>query len=94
MNTFDKFVEEHKDDSFRYWVHKKIWTPYEQDLKDEYQCLTECETAMYGYIVESVELPDGDILLGLSEDKDGRYKSYYKLSDIDLALSDKDNEEF
>ena len=91
MKNIFNFTEEHKDDCFRYLVHKKIWTPYEQDLKDEYQCLTECDTAMYGYIVECVELPNGDVLLGLSESRDG-YISYYKLSELDLALSDKDNE--
>ena len=92
MKTFDKFVEEHKDESFRYWVHKRMFTPYEQEQKFEDESTLENIECSFGYIVEAVELPNGDILLGLSEDKDGRYKSYYKLSDIDLALSSKDNE--
>lgn len=89
---FKEWIELHKDDCFRYWVHKTVFTPYEIEQKFEDQCCFEDETCSYGYIVDHVVLPDNDILLGLSEDKDG-YISYYKLSNIDLALCKSDNEE-
>lgn len=90
--TFKEWIDLHKDDCFRYWVHKIMFTPYEIEQKFEDQCCFEDETCSYGYIVETVVLPDDDILLGISEDRNG-YVSYYKLSAIDLALSKSDNEE-
>ena len=89
---FDKWLEIHKEDCFRYWVHKMGFTPYELDNKFEDQSWLEDDECTYGYIVDYVILPDNDILLGLSENKDGDYIDYYKLSEIDLALSKKDNE--
>lgn len=91
MNSFEEWVEAHKDISFRYWVRKTMFTPYEVAEKFEDQGYTESETCEYGYIVEYIVLPDNDILLGLSESKEADYISYYKLSAIDLAYSDTDN---
>ena len=90
---FDKWLEVHKDDCFRYWVHKIMFTPYEIEQKFEDESCFEDDTCSYGYIVDHVVLPDNDIMIGLSESKDGKYISYYKLSAIDLALSSSDNEE-
>ena len=90
---FNEWLEVHKDDCFRYWVHKVMFTPYEIEEKFEDQSCFEDETCSFGYIVDHVVLPDNDILLGLSESKDDGYISYYKLSAIDLALSKNDNEE-
>ena len=88
-----EWLELHKDDCFRYWVHKFIFTPYEVEEKFENQSCLEDDECMYGYIVDHVVLPDNDVMIGLSESKDGGYISYYKLSAIDLALSDFDKEE-
>lgn len=90
---FKEWLEVHKDDCFRYWVHKMGFTPYEIEEKFSDQSWLEDDECSYGYIVDYVVLPDNDILLGLSEDKDGGYISYYKLSAIDLALCEKDNED-
>ena len=90
---FKEWLEVHKDDCFRYWVHKIMFTPYEIEQKFEDESCLEDVTCSYGYIVDHVVLPDNDILLGLSEDKDGGYISYYKLSAIDLALRESDKEE-
>lgn len=92
-HSFEAWVEAHKNTCFRYWVHKIMFTPYEEDLKDEFQCCTDLEDASYGYIVDYTILPDNDILVGLSEDKEGGYISYYKLSALDLAVSDTDQDE-
>ena len=93
MNSFETWVEAHKDVSFRYWVHKIMFTPYEQEEKFEDQCCTESDTCEYGYIVEYTVLPDNDVLIGFSEVKNSGYVSYHKLSTIELAHSNKDNEE-
>ena len=90
---FEKWLEGHKDDCFRYWVHKMGFTPYETEQKFEDQSWLEDDTCSWGYIVDHVVLPDNDIMIGLSENKDGTYINYYKLSAIDLALSKSDNEE-
>lgn len=90
--TFKEWIELHKDDAFRYWVHKIMFTPYEIEEKFTDQCCYEDDTCSFGYIVETTILPDDDVLLGLSEDKDGKYVSYYKLSAIDLVLCKSDNE--
>ena len=90
---FKEWLEVHKDDYFRYWVHKVMFTPYEIEKKFEDQSCFEDDECMYGYIVDHVVLPDNDVMIGLSESKDGGYISYYKLSAIDLALSDFDEEE-
>ena len=90
---FKEWLEIHKDDCFRYWVHKIMFTPYEVEEKFSDQSCFEDDTCSYGYIVEHVILPDNDILLGIREDKEYGYITYQKLSEIDLALSDKDNED-
>ena len=90
---FKEWLELHKNDCFRYWVHKMGFTPYELEQKFQDQSWLENDECMYGYIVDHVVLPDNDVMIGLSESKDGGYISYYKLSAIDLALSDFDEEE-
>ena len=90
---FKEWLEVHKDDCFRYWVHKIMFTPYEVEEKFEDQSCLEDTEASFGYIVDYIVLPDNDILLGLREDKEYGYTTYKKLSEIDLALSDKDNED-
>ena len=93
MNNFESWIEDHKDNCFRYWVYKKMFTPYEVAQKFEDQCCTENDECSYGYIVDYTTLPDNDILIGFSEVKDSGYISYHKLSTIELAHSNKDNEE-
>jgi hypothetical protein len=85
------FVEKNTDIVFRYWLRKRMWTPYEMELKDKYQSDLEDEEASYGYLVEAINLGH-DWLIGISEDKIADYISYYRLSEIDLAISKKDQE--
>lgn len=85
------FVERNKNTVFRYWHRKRMWTPYEMELKDPCQSDLEFEECSYGYIIEAVNL-GYDWLIGISEDKKADYVSYYKLSEIDLAVSVTDRE--
>ena len=87
-----KFFKKHKNDVFRYWLRKRMWTPYEMELKDPDQTDYEMLECAYGYIVEVVNL-GYDWLIGISDSLDKNYISYYKLSDIELALSDNDQDE-
>lgn len=85
------FVERNKNTVFRYWHRKRMWTPYEMELKDPLQSDLELEECSFGYIVEAINLGH-DWLIGISEDKKADYVSYYRLSEIDLAISDTDQE--
>ena len=84
-----EFFEKHKNDIFRYWIRKRMWTPYEVELKDPYQAEYGDEECSHGYIVEIVDL-GYDWLIGISESLDATYVEYFKLSDIELAFSDTD----
>lgn len=85
------FVEKNKDTVFRYWLRKRMWTPYEMELKDKYQSGLEDDEAEYGYLFEAVNL-GYDWLIGISEDKKFNYISYYRLSELELAISINDQE--
>ena len=87
-----EFFEKHRYTVFRYWLRRHMWTPYEMELKDPYQVEYGDEECSFGYIVEVVDL-GYDWLIGISESLDGSYIEYYKLSDIELAYSDSDQEE-
>ena len=91
--TFKRWIKLHKNDCFRYWIHKRMFTPYEIEQKFSDESCLENDECLFGYIVEYIILPDGDVLLGMSEDKIGDYISYYKLSNLDLALRDKEDDE-
>ena len=85
------FVKKNKNTVFRYWLRKRMWTPYEMELKDRYQSDLEEEEASYGYLVEAIDLGH-DWLIGISEDKKFDYISYYRLSEVDLAISNTDQD--
>lgn len=87
-----EFIEQNRGKCFRYWIRKRMWTPYEMELKDKYQSDLEDEEAEYGYLVEAVDLGH-DWLIGISEDKKFDYISYYKLSEIEFAYSESDQDE-
>jgi len=99
VTDFETWLHDNSDRIYRYWVYKKMFTPYEQDQKfiDE-SCFVDnkCE---YGIIREAIELPDGDILIGFidphtREDSHAYgYINYYKLSEITLAHSPRDMED-
>lgn len=85
---------------FRYCVYKKVFTPYEQDKKFSDEPIFEDGGYWnYAYITNVIEIPN-DILIEFDElyEEDGDFKSrcfktYRKLSDIQLVKYEKDNEE-
>lgn len=90
--NFSEFINQNKNKIFRYWIHKVKWTPYEMELKDPNQSDLVDEECSYGYFVDCVDL-GYDWLVGISEDNpNGKYVSYYKLSELDFAYSVSDQE--
>ena len=87
---------------FRFWVFKKIFTPYELEHKFFDESVYEDTTAKHGFIREAIILPDNDIILGIAElfesvaDLRDEYRSlsYYKLSDLRICFYPIDADEF
>ena len=81
------FIQQNNGKCFRYWIKKRMWTPYELSLKDPHQSDLEDDTCSYGYFVECVNL-GYDWLIGITEDSpEPDYVHYYKLSEIEFAYS-------
>jgi hypothetical protein len=94
-NSFAEYLKSLPPNTiFRLWQYKRMFTPYEQDEKfiDESQYVNgECDHIR---ILDVITLPDGDLLLATTYAYgDGKYISYYKLSEISLGKSEKDMEE-
>jgi len=94
---FETFVHDNNSTVFRYWVYKRMFTPLEQDKKYEDQDEFVSIYAERARIAEIIKLPDGDYLIGFVEDIDddtdtNEYIEYYKLSEIHLARSSRDQE--
>lgn len=81
------------DTIFRLWELKPMFTPYEQEMKSEYQSIYTDEICKKVYIKDALDLPDGDVLLAVQDcDIEEEYIEYYKLSKISLARSERDKE--
>ena len=83
------FLDNH-DRPFRFWVYKKMFTPYEQEhaFMDETQ-FDDVE-ATHGYLQEAIDLGGGEWLLGFRIMDDPGYIEYHKLSDIQIAYCELD----
>lgn len=90
VKAFFKAIENRP---IRYWVYKRMFTPYELEHKFMDESVFEDSYATEGYIKEVVLLPDNDVLLGIargseinSEDDDYTYMvDYHKLSEIRMS---------
>lgn len=94
VTDMETWLADYGDRIFRFLVYKKMFTPYEQEQKfmDE----TQFEDTHYslGYIEEAIDL-GGDWLLGFrrvfeDESEASGLVEYYKLSDIQLAYYEGD----
>ena len=78
---------------FRLWEYKRMFTPYEQEQKFSDESLLVNDECDFIRILDVINLPDGDLLLATTYAYgDGKYISYYKLSEISLGKSEKDME--
>lgn len=93
-NSFAEYLKSlPRDTIFRLWQYKRMFTPYEQDEKflDESQYVNdECDHIR---ILGVITLPNDLLLATTYAYGDGKYISYYKLSEISLGKSEKDMEE-
>jgi hypothetical protein len=89
VTDLETFLYDHSEDLFSFMVYKKMFTPFEIErcYRDE-NVYTDI-SYQYGYIEEAVALPDGDVLLGII-DEDLTRTQYYKLSEIELSLAARD----
>lgn len=99
MTDFTTWMLDNDSRLYRYWVYKRMFTPEEMEAKYTDQSCFEDDHCSFGRIVDAVELPDGDVLIGFdSPDRDGsKYEGsidYYKLSEILLSYCPTDKEDY
>lgn len=99
---FAEFIQKNQDRVFRYWVYKKMFTPYEQEQRFTDECQYESNYANFGVVREVIPLPDNDFLLGIAQvfesmedlKEDHAHVDYYKLSEIRLSYYPNEQEDF
>lgn len=105
LTTYDSFIDfirKNPDRVFRYWVYKKVFTPYEQEKKFTDESRYEDDYANFGVVREIIPLPEGDFLLGIAQvfetladlKEDHAHIDYYRLSEIRLAFYPNEQEDF
>lgn len=94
-NSFGEYLQSLPPNTiFRLWEYKRMFTPYEQAEKFSDESLYVNDECDHVRILDVIALPDGDLLLAITYAYgDGKYISYYKLSEISLGKSEKDMEE-
>lgn len=78
---------------YRFVVYKKLFTPYEQEHKFMDESQFEDNHFRFGFIEETIELGNGEWLLGFREvvdDEACESINYFKLSDIQLSFYERD----
>jgi hypothetical protein len=99
MTNFETWAMANSDRVFRYWVYRRMFTPYEQEQKFTDETVFEDNHCSYGTIREAVELPDGDVLIGFTDPFDDTVPEgslnihYLRLSEIRLAYYPRDEAE-
>lgn len=100
MTDFETFLIDNSDRIYRFWVYKRMFTPYEQEQKFSDESQYESDYCSYGIIREAIELPGGRILLGIEpvffELPDGTtsHIEYYFLDEIRLEYHSEDINKF
>jgi hypothetical protein len=94
-NSFAEYLKSLPPDTiFRLWEYKRMFTPYEQEQKFSDESLLVNDECDHIRILDVITLPDGDLLLATTYAYgDGKYISYYKLSEISLGKNERDMEE-
>jgi hypothetical protein len=94
-NSFAEYLQSLPPDTvFHLWEYKRMFTPYEQEQKFSDESLLVNDECDHIRILDVITLPDGDLLLATTYAYgDGKYISYYKLSEISLGKSENDMEE-
>lgn len=97
-DSIGAFFEQHKDRVIRFYVYRRLFTPYEMEKQFSDQSLYESDVGNIGMIREVIPLPDGDVLLGIGgicdDISDMNYLDYYRLSEIRLEYWPMDDYEY
>lgn len=98
-SSFTSFAADNTDKLFRYWIYKRLFTPLEQEKKYIDQSEYEDNHCVVAYIVNVIDLQNGDYLIGfLDADSvhDGCFRNiqYCKLSEIRLEWYEGDSNEY
>lgn len=93
-NSLPDFLKVNENVVFRFWVYRRVYTPYEEKNAFSDESIFESSHANFGVIRECISIGGGDFLLGIQlvydEDFDvdnPEYDQleYYKLSEIRLG---------
>ena len=97
-SSIEAFCEQHMNRVIRFYVYRRVFTPYEIEKKFSDQSWYEDDVAYIGMIREVIPLPDGDVLLGIGriyEDiSDMNFLEYNRLSEIRLEYCPTDDYEY
>lgn len=95
FQSMPDFLLAHQDDIFRFWVYRKLYTPYEQQRAFTDESVFDDIHANFGFVVECISLGNGDFLLGFRTVADPdelgvqEYNGpieYYRLNEIRMSL--------
>lgn len=78
---------------FRYQVYRRLFTPFEQQQAYRDESQFESTYYSFGMIEETIDLGNGEWLIGIREIVDGEVTEtvgFHKLSDIKLSLMECD----
>lgn len=100
-DDFKQFFMQNPNRIFRYWVYRRMFTPYEQKQAYMDESFFEQGHALFGVVREVIPLPDGDLLLGIAEltedvselSAELRQIAYHRLSDLHLMYMPMDAQE-
>lgn len=89
---FRQFAEQNPNRIYRYWVYRRMYTPYEQKQGFMDESFFEQSQALFGVIREVIPLSNGDLLLGIADitedaselTAENRQMTYHRLSDLQL----------
>lgn len=97
-SDFSGWAEKYKNQTFRMWIYKKAWTPWEEKNCKELDTPYVQDTCDFVILREIVMLPNGEIMIGYTLDEgdevtdEYNYVSYVMLSDIELSWYKGDQE--
>ena len=101
-----EWLKDYEHKVFRMWKYKKMFTPYEMEQKFEDESVYESVTCEYVIITKIIPLSNDDYLIGyiladgydyseiINQSESQKLEWYVKLSEISLAYSESDNEDF
>ena len=98
---FRQFIEQNPNRIYRYWVYRRMYTPYEQKQGFMDESFFEQSQALFGVIRDVIPLSNGDLLLGIADitedaselTAENRQMAYHRLSDLHLMYMPLDAQE-